>query len=158
MRATGCSGGSTAAGGRGFKCPSCDEIFKSAEATLAHAKEAHGIEGRETDEEGRSCCLWDGCGKMIKLDMRPKAGESGKFRRVQEHEALHSVGTAPSRGFVCPRKTCDEAFPTSEEAWAHALEQHGVKHDPLRCLWEGCLFVARKKYLKIVYVCPCACE
>jgi len=46
-------------------------------------------------------------------------------------------GEAP-RGFVCPGKECGEAFPTAAEAWAHAAEQHGIKEDKCRCLYDGC--------------------
>ena len=54
---------------------------------------------------------------------------------VQKHEALHSIGDPPRKGFVCP--SCDSLHDTAEAAWACAAT-HGIEHDNKRCLWAGC--------------------
>ena len=56
-------------GGDGFECPAsgCTSVFDTAEEALEHGA-THGLSGaREVDAEGRSCCLWQGCGKKIKV-------------------------------------------------------------------------------------------
>ena len=59
------------------------------------AFDTHG--GREYDAEGCTICMWDGCGKMIKLDMRPHVGDS-KFKDLRGHEALRARrGRGPPR-------------------------------------------------------------
>jgi len=37
---------------------------------LAHAREEHGIQGRVVGADGRTRCLWEGCGKWCKLGWR----------------------------------------------------------------------------------------
>ena len=126
---------SVAPGGDGFACPasSCKSVFDTPEEALEHGA-THGLSGeREVDDEGKSCCLWQGCAKKIKVMMpsHPKA----HFGKVQRHEAMHTKGPKPREGFVCPE--CDEAFPTSVAAWACAAT-HDVEEDPKKCLWAGC--------------------
>ena len=53
---------------------------------------------------------------------------------VRRHEALHSVGDPPRKGFVCP--SCDSLHDTADAAWACAAT-HGIERDN-RCLWDGC--------------------
>eukprot|EP00964_Phaeocystis_antarctica_P072533 scaffold44372_cov58-Phaeocystis_antarctica.AAC.5 len=125
---------SIAPGGDGFACPAsgCKSVFDTAEEALEHGA-THGLSGeREVDDEGKSCCLWQGCGKKIKVDMR---WVEPKFPKLQIHEALHVKGPKPREGFVCPE--CDEAYPTSAAAWACAAT-HDVEEDPRKCLWAGC--------------------
>ena len=54
---------------------------------------------------------------------------------MRRHEALHSIGDPPRKGFVCP--SCDSLHDTADAAWACAAT-HGVEHDNKRCLWDGC--------------------
>ena len=134
-------------GGRGFVCPAegCDYVADSAEEVLAHAAAECGVEGRARTEDGKSRCLWDGCGTMVKVIRM----EKGKWRpwghlfNLKTHESYHEKGEV-SRGFVCPSDGCEQAFATSEEAWAHAEEAHEIEHNGKVCLWEGCGFVAGK--------------
>jgi len=116
-------------GGEGFACPAsgCASVFDTAEEALKHGA-THGLSGqREIDDEGRSCCLWQGCTSKVKA--------LPHFGNLRQHEALHSKGPAPRQGFVCPE--CDEAYPTSVAAWACAAT-HDVEEDPGKCLWAGC--------------------
>ena len=53
---------------------------------------------------------------------------------MRAHEALHSIGDPPRKGFVCP--SCDSLHDTADAAWACAAT-HGVERDK-RCLWDGC--------------------
>jgi hypothetical protein len=122
-------------GGDGFECPAsgCKSVFDTAEEALEHGA-THGLSGeREVDDEGKSCCLWQGCGKKVKVvcPSRPKPD----FGNLRVHEALHTKGPKPREGFVCPE--CDEAYPTSAAAWACAAT-HDVEEDPKKCLWAGC--------------------
>ena len=124
-----------APGGDGFECPAsgCKSVFDTAEQALEHGA-THGLSGaREVDDEGKSCCLWQGCGKKVKVvcPSRP----TPNFKPLRRHEALHTKGPKPREGFVCPE--CDEAYPTSAAAWACAAT-HGVEEDPKKCLWAGC--------------------
>eukprot|EP00964_Phaeocystis_antarctica_P100222 scaffold65897_cov43-Phaeocystis_antarctica.AAC.2 len=121
-------------GGDGFACPAsgCKSVFDTAEEALEHGA-THGLSGeREVDDEGKSCCLWQGCAAKKKV-VRP----NGKVRLgdVRLHEALHAKGPKPREGFVCPE--CDEAYPTSAAAWACAAT-HDVEKEPCKCLWAGC--------------------
>ena len=125
-------------GGDGFACPAsgCKSVFDTAEEALEHGA-THGLSGeREVDDEGKSCCLWQGCDKKLKVDFsRGKAN----FKDLRKHEALHANGPKPREGFICPE--CDEAFPTSAAAWACAAT-HDVEEDPKKCLWAGCGLVS----------------
>jgi hypothetical protein len=122
-------------GGDGFECPAsgCKSVFDTAEEALEHGA-THGLSGeREVDDEGKSCCLWQGCGKKVKVTKpsRPKP----EFTNLRVHEVQHTKGPKPREGFVCPE--CDEAYPTSAAAWACAAT-HDVEEDPKKCLWAGC--------------------
>ena len=122
-------------GGDGFECPAsgCKSVFDTAEEALEHGA-THGLSGeREVDDEGKSCCLWQGCGKKVKVTKpsRPKPD----FTNLRVHEVQHTKGPKPREGFVCPE--CDEAYPTSAAAWACAAT-HDVEEDPKKCLWAGC--------------------
>ena len=135
-------------GGRGFVCPAdgCDHVEDTAAEVLAHAASQCGGEGRTRDDDGKSACLWDGCGKLVnvgKMNKRKWApwGSLGGLRR---HEALHEKG-GPPRGFVCPSSDCEQNYPTSEEAWAHAEEAHEIESNEKMCLWDGCGYVAIKR-------------
>ena len=126
---------SVAPGGDGFECPAsgCKSVFDTAEEALEHGA-THGLSGeREVDDEGKSCCLWQGCGKKVKVTKpsRPKPD----FTNLRVHEVQHTKGPKPREGFVCPE--CDEAYPTSAAAWACAAT-HDVEEDPKKCLWAGC--------------------
>ena len=130
---------SVAPGGDGFECPAsgCKSVFDTAEEALEHGA-THGLSGeREVDGEGKSCCLWQGCGTKIKVlypsERKPQAPVH--FSKVVRHEALHTKGPKPREGFVCPE--CDEAYPSSAAAWACAAT-HDVEEDPKKCLWAGC--------------------
>ena len=60
---------SVAPGGDGFECPAsgCKSVFDTAEEALEHGA-THGLSGaREVDDEGKSCCLWQGCAKPVKV-------------------------------------------------------------------------------------------
>ena len=105
-------------GGRGFKClkPECETFFDTAEAAIAHAEEAHGIAsdergGREYDAQGRTRCLWDGCGKVIMASgmVNGKWRVGSSLGHVRSHEAKHEKGDPPKTGFVCPEPDCDSA-------------------------------------------------
>ena len=124
-----------APGGDGFECPAsgCKSVFDTAEEALEHGA-THGLSGaREVDDEGHSCCLWQGCSKKLKVvcPSKPK----GDFKPLRAHEALHTKGPKPREGFVC--RECDEAYPTSAAAWACAAT-HDVEENPKECLWAGC--------------------
>ena len=124
-----------APGGDGFECPAsgCKSVFDTAEEALEHGA-THGLSGaREVDDEGKSCCLWQGCGKKIKVSKPSKPKPD--FFPLQKHESLHAKGPKPREGFVCPE--CDEAYPTSAAAWACAAT-HDVEENPKKCLWAGC--------------------
>ena len=97
---------------------------------LAHAASQCGGEGRTRDNDGKSACLWDGCGKLMS--------------KLHQHEARHEKG-GPPRGFVCPSSDCEQDYPTSEEAWAHAEEAHEIESNKKMCLWDGCGYVAIKR-------------
>ena len=128
-------------GGDGFECPAsgCKSVFDTAEEALEHGA-THGLSGeREVDDEGKSCCLWQGCGKKLKV-VKPSERKP-VFRNLREHEALHAKGPKPREGFVCPE--CDEAYPTSAAAWACAAT-HDVEENPKKCLWAGCGLVFTK--------------
>ena len=126
-------------GGEGFECPASGCVFDTAEEALEHGA-THGLSGaREVDAEGRSCCLWQGCGKKIKV-MKPSEPNRPNFFRLRQHEALHVKGPKPREAFVCPE--CDEAHPTAAAAWACAAT-HGVEEDNKKCLWAGCGLVFR---------------
>ena len=138
---------SVAPGGDGFECPAsgCKSVFDTAEEALVHGA-THGLSGdseREVDGEGKSCCLWQGCGKKIKV-VKPSTPKPN-FNALRRHEALHTKGPKLREGFVCPE--CDEAYPTSAAAWACAAT-HDVEEDPKKCLWAGCglTFHAPSKY------------
>jgi len=131
-------------GGEGFECPApgCTSVFDTAEEALEHGA-THGLSGeREVDAEGKSCCLWQGCGKKIKVDVRKLNPD---FRKVRIHEALHVKGPKPREAFICPE--CDEAHATAAAAWACAAT-HGVEENPKKCLWAGCgrVFAEPSKY------------
>ena len=128
-------------GGDGFACPAsgCKSVFDTAEEALEHGA-THGLSGeREVDDEGRSCCLWQGCGKMLKV-VKPSEPNKLNLCTLQRHEALHTKGPKPREGFVCPE--CDEAYPISAAAWACAAT-HDVEEDPCKCLWAGCGMMCR---------------
>ena len=131
-----------APGGDGFECPAsgCKSVFDTAEEALEHGA-THGLSGaREVDDEGKSCCLWQGCGKKVKVvyPSKPKPD----FFPLLRHEAEHTKGPKPREGFVCPE--CDEAYPTSAAAWACAAT-HDVEENPKKCLWAGCGLVFRDR-------------
>ena len=141
---------SVAPGGDGFECPAsgCKSVFDTAEEALEHGA-THGLSGaREVDDEGKSCCLWQGCGKKLKV-VRPSQPNKLNFSDLQNHEALHAKGPKPREGFVCPE--CDEAYPTSAAAWACAAT-HDVEEAMTgyltKCLWAGCglVFATASKY------------
>ena len=136
---------SIAPGGDGFACPAsgCKSVFDTAEEALEHGA-THGLSGeREVDDEGKSCCLWQGCEKKVPV-VRPSSVKP-KFNNLLRHEALHVKGPKPREGFVCPE--CDEAYPTSAAAWACAAT-HDIEEDPKKCLWAGCglTFATPSKY------------
>ena len=66
---------------------------------------------------------------------------------MRQHEALHTIGDPPRKGFVCP--SCDSLHDTADAAWACAAT-HGVEHDNKRCLWDGCgqSFGTKQVYLR----------
>ena len=133
---------SIAPGGDGFACPAsgCKSVFDTAEEALEHGA-THGLSGeREVDDEGKSCCLWQGCDKKAKAT-RPDKSNKHDFGNLRQHEALHVKGPKPREAFICPE--CDEAFPTSAAAWACAAT-HDVEEDPCKCLWAGCGRVCTK--------------
>ena len=154
----GASRGATASiapGGDGFACPAsgCKSVFDTAEEALEHGA-THGLSGeREVDDEGKSCCLWQGCDKKVPV-MKPSKIKAD-FYNLLRHEALHTKGPKPREGFVCPE--CDEAYPTSAAAWACAAT-HDVEEDPKKCLWAGCGMMCRAPALyrahEPVRVCP----
>ena len=124
-----------APGGDGFECPAsgCKSVFDTAEEALEHGA-THGLSGeREVDDKGKSCCLWQGCGKKLKVS-RPSR-PLGNIVNLQAHEVLHTKGPKPREGFVCPER--DEVYPTSAAAWACAAT-HDVEENPKKCLWAGC--------------------
>ena len=132
-------------GGDGFECPApgCTAVFDTAEEALEHGA-THGLSGaREVDAEGKSCCLWQGCGKKVKV-IKPSKPK-GNFYNLQQHEALHVKGPKAREAFICPE--CDEDHPTAAAAWACAAT-HGVKENPKKCLWAGCglVFAQPSKY------------
>ncbi|EOD35202.1 hypothetical protein EMIHUDRAFT_227759 [Emiliania huxleyi CCMP1516] len=107
-------------GGRGFVCinPDCDEASP-------HAPLAAWLQVK---------CLFDGCAKpWVKCQLRNSG--SINLHHVRAHEALHTIGDPPRKGFVCP--SCDSLHDTADAAWACAAT-HGVEHDNKRCLWDGC--------------------
>ncbi|EOD19400.1 hypothetical protein EMIHUDRAFT_117981, partial [Emiliania huxleyi CCMP1516] len=114
---------SVAPGGRGFFRDTAEGIFE-------HIERAHpGLEPRREVK-----CLFDGCAKpWVRCSLR----SSGNIilSNVRRHEALHSIGDPPRKGFVCP--SCDSLHDTADAAWACAAT-HGVEHDNKRCLWDGC--------------------
>ena len=135
------SRGGVAPGGLGFKCPKagCDKHFDTAQEALDHGAAECGVEfegqgGRDIGEDGRTPCLWGGCGKMLKLSQHK--GGNWDLLDIRRHEALHEKG-APPRGFVCPE--CD-AFASDEMAAvsAHMEEEHEVEWDGKTCCWDGC--------------------
>ena len=129
-------------GGDGFACPAsgCKSVFDTAEEALEHGA-THGLSGeREVDDEGKSCCLWQGCDKKLKVVLPSRPNGLNLFK-VREHEALHTKGPKPREAFICPE--CDEAYPTSAAAWACAAT-HDVEEDPCKCLWAGCGLVFKK--------------
>ncbi|EOD04421.1 hypothetical protein EMIHUDRAFT_221241 [Emiliania huxleyi CCMP1516] len=79
-------------------------------------------------------CLFDGCAKPWTKCTLSSSGTIN-LQGVQRHEALHSIGDPPRKGFVCP--SCDSLHDTADAAWACAAT-HGVEHDNKRCLWDGC--------------------
>ena len=106
---------------------------------LAHDKAEHGGSGeREVDGDGCSPCLWDGCTrKPVTVLNSTKPGRLDLFA-LRRHEARHEKG-APTRGYVCPRPGCNEAFGKDvDAAWACCAQAHGIARDPKRCLWELC--------------------
>ena len=136
---------SVAPGGNGFACPAsgCKSVFDTAEEALEHGA-THGLSGeREVDDEGKSCCLWQGCDKKVSVSKpnRPL----GNIINLRRHEACHVKGPKPREGFVCPE--CDEAYSTSAAAWACAAT-HDVEEDNKKCLWAGCglTFAGAVKY------------
>ena len=129
-----------APGGEGFECPAsgCKSVFDTAKEALEHGA-THGLLSgeREVDDEGKSCCLWQGCGKKFKV-VYPSQPNEPNFNTLRRHEAEHVKGP---EGFVCPE--CDEAYPTSAAAWACAAT-HDVEENPKKCLWAGCGLVFGK--------------
>jgi hypothetical protein len=136
-----------APGGRGFKCPGgCDAFFDTAEEAIAHGAQLCGVVGngpggRLYDAAGKTCCLWDGCGKPIVAScmVKGKWTIGGSLGNVRTHEKEHVKGdAAASTGFKCPEAGCAFSNPTSAAVWAHAAEVHGIEEDTRRCLWAGC--------------------
>ena len=130
---------SVPAGGVGFASPASGykSVFDTAEEALEHGA-THGLSGeREVDDEGKSCCLWQGCEKKVPV-VRPSSVKP-KFNNLLRHEALHVKGPKPREGFIGPE--CDEAYPTSAAAWACAAT-HDIEEDPKKCLWAGCGLVS----------------
>jgi hypothetical protein len=127
-----------APGGRGFLCrhPGCDFNKLTAEPVLEHMCE-HGLDGREVVDGKFVRCLWEGCGKLMAVTVRPSG--SLHLGHVKAHEANHEPASSAPRGFVCPHKPCNAAFPTPDAAWKCG-EAHGVFRDSKKwpCLWEHC--------------------
>ena len=117
----------------------------TAEEVLAHTASQCSGEGRTRDDDGKSACLWDGCGKLINVGCMSggKWFPWGQLCHLRTHEARHEKG-GPPRGFVCPSSDCEQNYPTSEEAWAHAEEAHEIENNKKMCLWDGCGYVAIK--------------
>ena len=139
------SRGGVPPGGRGFVCPvdGCDHVEDTAAEVLAHVASQCGGEGRTRDDDGKSACLWDGCGKLMNVGCmkRGKWYPWRSLRALRGHEERHEKG-GPPRGFVCPSSDCEQNYPTSEEAWAHAEEAHEIESNEKMCLWDGCGYVA----------------
>jgi hypothetical protein len=133
--------------GRGFLCrhPGCGRIEATAELVLEHARDEHGLEGREVVDLRHVRCLWEGCGKLIAVQLTT-AGHL-KLRDLLNHEALHRQATSAPRGFLCPGAGCDKSFDKSDGAW-ECGETHGVERDDKRCLYENCgrVFPSRCSY------------
>ena len=109
---------------RGDMCP--DPLYEKAWATqhaaLAQAKKAHGIEHGVASEPMRG--VFDRCCKTF-----DSADSSADF-------STHSL--PPPKGYMCPQPDCDAAFRTEQAAWEHAKLAHGIEHDPMLCLFQGC--------------------
>ena len=139
-------------GGRGFKCPcgGCDAIFDAAAEAIEHGRESCGVEGngfhgRVYDDDGKTRCLWDGCGKLIAAScmFHGKWIVGRNVIHVINHEALHvkgdnALGEAVATGFVCPEEGCGFTASTAAEVWAHAAGAHETEEDKCLCLWAGC--------------------
>ena len=138
---------SVAPGGRGFKCPGgCDAFFDSAEEAITHGAQLCGVVGngrggRVYDATGKTCCLWDGCGKPFTVSLM-KDGKwtfGASLHHLLKHEKEHVKGDAAAfTGFKCPEAGCTFSNPTSAAVWAHAAEAHGIEEDTRRCLGAGC--------------------
>ncbi len=145
-----------APGGRGFACPAegCENFFDTAAEALAHAVELCGFEGnglasradggisRLYDEKGFTCCLWDGCDKLIKASGKRDGvwQLGGAVHAVQSHEARHTKGPPPKAYFACPDPTCSfTSTESSHEVWSHVYVAHPtIPRDLELCLWKGC--------------------
>ena len=81
-------------GGRGLVCPleGCTVVGTEAEV-LAHALKEHGIQGRVVGANGRTRCLWEGCGKCVKLSKQRDG--SWNLGHVRQHERKHAPGPNP---------------------------------------------------------------
>uniref|UniRef100_A0A7S3WC35 C2H2-type domain-containing protein n=2 Tax=Emiliania huxleyi TaxID=2903 RepID=A0A7S3WC35_EMIHU len=128
---------SAAPGGRGFVClsPDCDEFRDTAEGILEHIERSHPwLEPRREVRNGNEVkCLFDGCANpWVKCGLQSSGNIN--LHNVRAHEALHSIGDPPRKGFVCPN--CDSLHDTADAAWACAAT-HGIERDN-RCLWDGC--------------------
>ena len=105
-------------------CP--DPLYEKACATqhaaLAQARKAHGIEHGVASEPMRG--VFDRCCKTF-----DSADSSADF-------STHSL--PPPKGYMCPQPDCDAAFRTEQAALEHAKSAHGIEHDPMQCLFQGC--------------------
>ena len=144
-------------GGAGFECPGpgCESVFGTAKEALEHGV-SHGLTGeRVVDAAGESCCMWQGCGKKLKV-VKKNPNQPGQVRLywgvLEGHEAKHIAlrEAAPVQGFVCP--VCADTFPTSADAWACCAALHnGGEVDTKKCLWSGCVFLGGKPYLTRIH-------
>ena len=89
-------------------CGGCEAIFDTAEEAIAHGVQVcdvvgNGRFGRVYDATGRTCCLWDGCGKPIAVS-RMRHGKcivGWNLNHVLRHEKEHVKGdAAASTGFA----------------------------------------------------------
>ena len=124
-------------GGQGFECPpNYGMFFDTAAEALNHA-----AVGRVYDDEGRTPCLWAGCGRMFSSTQvhHGKWLNGNDLKKLLQHEKQHVKGDpAAFTGFRCPEAGCTFSDPTSAAVWAHAAEAHGSEHERGRCLWAEC--------------------
>ena len=91
-------------GGQGFECPpNYGMFFDTAAEALNHA-----AAGRVYDDEGRTPCLWAGCGRMFSSTQvhHGKWLNGNDLKKLLQHEKQHVKGDpAAFTGFRCPEAT-----------------------------------------------------